>query len=410
MGWDPIGASRDGFGGGGYGGFDGDGRGGFGAGGYGAAPSRSQLNSFLGLPSDEGMHGMVNNPYVHGGGGNLGDGINTQHGTWQGPNGGFAAGGSAEGPRGGEAGDGVYVGPNGRSSQAAVRGPDGGEAGRGVVVGPNGVIAAGGGAGPHGGEAAHGVVVGPDGRVAGGGAVAVPMAARRRGFRRGAARLRGRFRARLAVGSLCDGRLRPRQLQHWNYFGPGWYTDHPGRGSAAGWAAGRCWWPALGPRSMVVRVPARSTDLLRLRQHGRSIKTTACMSTASTRARRSEYYNQAQTLATTGAGQRHERRATGCRWACSCSRRAARRIRTTSSNWRSTSKASSAAISRTRPTTRPKPVQGSVDLKTQRVAFTVGDKEVDRHRDRPVQSHEGRGPGAGPLWVRTKPSSGCWCG
>ncbi|MHB8971140.1 MAG: hypothetical protein ACYC3X_17360 [Pirellulaceae bacterium] len=57
------GPGAGGFGGGGFGagGFGGgDSRGGPGAGGFGggaaAAPNRGQLNSFLGLPSDEGMH------------------------------------------------------------------------------------------------------------------------------------------------------------------------------------------------------------------------------------------------------------------------------------------------------------------------------------------------------------------
>jgi hypothetical protein len=190
---------RDGLGGDALG-HDGLGAGGLGDGrlgddGFGgAAPSRSQLNSFLGLPSDEGLHSLsISNPYVHGGGANLGD-MNAAHGVVEGPRGGIAAGGAAEGPRGGEAVHGVVVGPDGRvAAGGAARGPDGGAAARGVVAGPHGY-------------AAGFARVSPSDRY---------------------------FTAAGVRGNYHD----------WNTFDRGWYTNHPGAWFAAGWAAGRCWWP-----------------------------------------------------------------------------------------------------------------------------------------------------------------------
>jgi hypothetical protein len=217
------------FGGGGFGAGGSDGRfGGGGFGGGGAAPSRSQLNSFLGLPSDEGMHNMVSNPYVHNnnlGGSNLGgDGADVHHGSYDGPRGGEASGTVVQGPRGNDFGRGAAVGPNGGVvAGRGAEGANGGSVKQGIAKGPNGRVAGGSVArGPNGGVAARGFAAGPNGWAAGFARVSPSDRYRTAGYVRG-------------------------NYNHWNYFGPGWYTNHPGAWFCGGWAAGRCWWPCTWP-------------------------------------------------------------------------------------------------------------------------------------------------------------------
>jgi hypothetical protein len=375
-----VGAGRDGFGGGGAGEFGGGefgrgelgagglgagglegragvgglGAGGFGAGAYGAAPSRGQLNSFLGLPSDEGMHNMVSNPYVHSGGfGNLGgDGINTQHGSYVGPNGGFAAGGAAEGPRGGEAGHGVVVGPNG------------------------GVIAGGGAVGPHGGEAGHGVVVGPDGRVAGGGAVHGPnggtaargFVAGPNGYAAGFARVSPSDR--YAAAGVVRG-----NFHDWNCFGPGWYTNHPGAWFAAGWAAGSCWYPCTWASlddwfAFPVAQPIYY-------DYGNTVtyQDDGVYVDGVDQGSPQQYYDQAQQLATTGA---QASAPTDGDWLPLGVFMLTKSGETDSHDVFQLAVNKQGIIRGNFEDTadnKTEPVQGSVNLTTQRAAFTVGDKK-----------------------------------
>ncbi len=210
-------------GGAGAGGFDGS-RGGLGGlGGYGASPSRSQLNSFLGLPSDEGLHNMTSNPYVHSGSyaGNLGgDNFNVEHGSVEGPRGGAATGTAVEGPRGNTAARGAAVGPaGGFVAGRGVEGAAGGSLKQGVAGGPQGRVAGGTVArGPEGGVAARGFAAGPHGYAAGFARVSPAD--------------------RYATATTVRG-----SFHDWNDFGLGWYTNHPGAWIAAGWAAGSCWYP-----------------------------------------------------------------------------------------------------------------------------------------------------------------------
>ena len=212
------------FGGGGLGGGGLDGRfGAGGLGGYGAAPSRGQLNSFLGLPSDEGMHNMTSNPYAHTNSWS-GDGFDVHHGSYDGPRGGEASGTVVQGPRGNDVGRGAAVGPNGGVvAGRGAEGAGGGSVKQGVAKGPNGRVAGGSVArGPNGGVAARGFAAGPNGWAAGFARVSPSDRYRTAGYVRG-------------------------NYNHWNYFGPGWYTNHPGAWFAAGWAAGRCWYPCTWP-------------------------------------------------------------------------------------------------------------------------------------------------------------------
>ncbi|MCH5376100.1 MAG: protocadherin [Planctomycetes bacterium] len=182
------GARAGGFGGDGLG-SRGFGNGGLGAGGFSGAPNRSQLNSFLGLPTDGGMHAA---------GGAVGG-----WGAAAGPEGAAAARGGAtaheyQGPMGttvyhGAAGvQGAAVGPGGAAaggrfaSGTAIEGPGGNtvthtsSGGRGVAAGPGGVEAgrefssrstvegAGGASATRGVSGAQGIAAGPGGVAAGG--------------------------------------------------------------------------------------------------------------------------------------------------------------------------------------------------------------------------------------------------
>ncbi len=219
-----------------------------------AAPSRSQLDGFLGLPSDGGLHGMSTSQFSANGQRPSGDNFDVNTGTATGPNGGKAAGAAVTGPQGntkagavgvgadggvarvsgvegangGQAARGAAMGPNGGvAAGSAVRGPDGGAAVRGGAVGPNGGAVAGSAVrGPSGGEAARGAVVGPNGGAAAGFARVTPS---------------GRYTSAVAVRG---------NYNHWDVYGAGWYMNHPGAWYATGWAAGAIWrtatWGSVG--------------------------------------------------------------------------------------------------------------------------------------------------------------------
>lgn len=203
----------------------------------GNGPTKSQLGSFLGLPSDSGMSGL---------GGNI------NHGNYNGPAGGDAHGTSYTGPRGNTYYHGGAEGPGGGDIHGSgVAGNDGGGAAHIGGEGPRGTDFGGSGVrGPNGGTAARGGFVGPEragggravrgpnGGFAGGGAVVGP-----RGAAGGFVRVSpsGRYHSAVAVRG---------NFNHWNYYGPGWYTNHPGAWFCAGWAAGRAWdwatWNSVG--------------------------------------------------------------------------------------------------------------------------------------------------------------------
>ncbi|WP_145424192.1 hypothetical protein [Symmachiella dynata] len=159
--------------------------------------------------------------------GSLSSDYNVNTKTYQGPRGGEAAGASITGPAGNTRYAGAAVGPNGGvAAGRGVKGAGGGAAGRGVVVGPNGRAAAGGAVrGPNGGFAARGAAVGPHGYARG--FVAVSPS--------------GRY----AVAAGVRG-----NFYHWNYYGPGWYARYPNAWRAAAWGAGTAWaictWDSMG--------------------------------------------------------------------------------------------------------------------------------------------------------------------
>jgi hypothetical protein len=342
----PSALGRDGLGTGGLGG---RGLGGFG--GSGAAPSRSQLNSFLGLPSDEGMHNMISNPYVHSGGNLGGDNFNVQHGSIDGPRGGEASGTRIEGPRGNEAERGAAVGPDG-----------------GVVAG-RGVEGAGGA------SAKQGVIHGPDGRTAGGSVRRGPAGGiNARGF---AAGPRG-YAAGFVHVSPSDRHVTAGYVRgnynHWNYFGPGWYTNHPGAWFAAGWVAGRAWYPCTwqtmyGYYGFPVYDPIYyDYGTTVVYQDGDVYMNGQDLGSAD------EYYNQAETLASDGAtadaSSDGDWLPLGVFLLTKNGEKSSHDVFQLAINKQGVIRGNfqDSADNVT------KPIQGSANLKTQRVAFTVGDK------------------------------------
>lgn len=280
---------------------------------YGGATS-GQLSSFLGLPSDEGFHGLSNE-------------FNVNRGAVEGPRGGVAAGATVEGPRGNEAARGVAVGPNGNvAGGAAVRGANGYGGGRGFVAGPNGVAA---------------------------------------GF--------GRI---TPTDRYFTGRCVQGNFHDWGIYGHGWYAAHPGAWYAAGWAAGTAWtaatWPAIDawfdyPETVT---PVNynygdniTSDSGNVYVDGQSAGTTE------------DYYNQSTSLADAGAQAaappdeqwlalgvfalvQHDHQKSDLTIQLAVDKQGVIRGNYTDSH-----------------TNNTMPVQGSVDKSTQRVAFTVGDKK-----------------------------------
>ncbi len=248
----------------------------FGAGGLGAdrfaSPSRTQLNSFLGLPSDEGLHNLAGSrPFS-------GDNFDVNRGTVEGPRGGTAAGATVTGPRGNTVGGAAAEGPGGGTAVArGVQGAGGAAGVRGAAEGPGGRVAAGGAVhGPGGAVAARGVVAGPRG-VAGGFARVSPS---------------GRY--------TCAAAVR-RNYNHWGVFGRPWYANHPGAWFAAGWGAGAVWraatWGSLG--AWMGYYPAQPVDY----DYGNTVvyQDNSVYVDGQDEGSAEQYYDQAADLANAGA-------------------------------------------------------------------------------------------------------------
>jgi hypothetical protein len=180
-----------------------------------SAPNRGQLNNFLGMPSDEGLSNLS------GGRSFSGDNVDVNRGVVEGPRGGYAGGVTATGPQGNTVGRGAAVGPNGATAVGRGFEGAGGAAGvQGAVRGPGGTVAAGGAVrGPNGGAAARGVAVGPHGAAA------------------GFARVTPSSRYSCAVAVRGN-------FNHWGVYGHGWYAGHPGAWYVARWPVGAIWLPA----------------------------------------------------------------------------------------------------------------------------------------------------------------------
>jgi hypothetical protein len=263
-GGDRFGGNGGGFGGGdrfGGGGFSGQNFGGgdrFGGGGFGegnrpssnfnynSQTTRQQLNSFMGLPSDAGMSSVA-------GSRNAGSNFDVNKGTYTGPRGGEAAGASVTGPRGNTYGAGAAVGPNGGvAAGRGFEGANGASGFRGAAVGPNGGVAAGGRVtGPNGGSAGRGAAVGPNGRAVAGERVTGPNGGTAaRGAAVGPNGAAAGFRYTSPSGQYTAAGAVRTNFNHWGAYTGDWYGAHPGAWFAAGWATGAAWntatWAGLG--------------------------------------------------------------------------------------------------------------------------------------------------------------------
>ncbi len=172
----------------------------------GAAPTRSGLNSFLGLPSDAGFQKSASSRTI----GNY----TIDHGSVEGPRGGTASGTAIVGPEGGAVG------------RAGVEGPRGGVAGARGAVGPGGAGVVQGGA------------IGPRGGVAGGAAVRGPAGgAAARGFAVGPHGAAAGFHYVSPTARYSQAAAVRRGFYGWGFYRPGWYAAHPYAWTAAGLTA-----------------------------------------------------------------------------------------------------------------------------------------------------------------------------
>jgi uncharacterized protein (TIGR03000 family) len=222
-----------GFRGGGFGGFHAGGVGGFRGGEFGGfheggfdRGSWSGARSFSGWSGARGSAGTesYNRSYTGSRGGSYD--VSGTRGAAVGPYG-AAAGGTR---------DVSATGPGGRTYS--------GSSSRGAAVGPGGAVA---------GGSRTGVATGPGGAVAGGsrwGAAATKFPTDA-GFARYSGVAAGAYARPTAYwsGSYLANRAGYVRggFYHYGAFYPGWYTGHPGAWAAAGWAAGAAWTAATVP-------------------------------------------------------------------------------------------------------------------------------------------------------------------
>lgn len=311
---------------------------------FNSTPSRSQLGSFLGLPSDEGLHNL---------GSSGGGAFDVNHGTKTGPRGGTATGTAVTGPGGNTYARGAAEGPNGGVvAGRGVEGANGGKAGQAIGVGPNGRVAGAGAAvGPNGAAAGRGFVAGPNG-VAAGFARVSPS---------------GRY---VAAGAVRGN------FNHYNFYRPGWYRNYPGAWFAAGWAAGAAWnaatWSSVGAYcgyddvqpvyyDYGNNVTYQDNDVY---VNGEDVGTSE------------QYYDQAESLASTGAQADAPQEGDWLPLGV---------FALTKSDHPSSNLVVQLAVNKEgivrgnytdTVTEQTQVIQGAVDKQTQRVAFTVGDNKT----------------------------------
>jgi hypothetical protein len=161
----------------------------------------------------------------------------------------------------------------------------------------------------------------------------------------------------------------------WNCFYPGWYTNHPGAWFAAGWAAGRCWWPCTW--AGVDDWFDLADDEPYYYDYGNTVvyQDDNVYVNGQDAGTSDEYYNQAQTLATTGT--QADPSNDGGDWL------PLGVFALTKSGEKSSNMVLQLAVNKQgiirgnyqdSADNDNQVIHGSVDLKTQRVAFTIGDK------------------------------------
>jgi hypothetical protein len=312
--------------------------------GGGQAPNRGQLNSFLGLPSDGGMHSLSNS----GGGA-----FDVNRGAVEGPRGGVAGGATVTGPQGNTVGRGAAVGPNG--GVAVGRGFEGagGAAGvQGAAVGPGGRVAGGAAVrGPNGGEAARGFAAGPNGYAAGFARV-TPS---------------GRY----AAAGVVRG-----NFNHYGYYGAGWYRNYPGAWACAGWAAGAAWNAANWDSASAYCGYYSEQPIYYDYGNNVTYQDNDVYVNGQDAGTSEEYYNQAAALATTGseanAPSDGDWLPLGVFSLCQADHPSSNLVVQLAIDKQGVIRGNYTDTT----TKKNEEIQGSLDKKTQRIAFTVGDNKT----------------------------------
>ncbi len=321
------GAGAGGFGQGGRGGFGGPGAQGPGGDRF-SAPNRGQLNSFLGMPSDEGFHGA----------GSAGVG-----------RGNVGVGGDA-GIGGGRAGAGAGgVGGVGVGGDAGI---GGGRAG----VGAGGVGRPGVGVG---GVGRPGVGVGGVGRPGvgvGGVGGCAPVSAS------------ARYTTAAAVRTNYD---------HWGFYDRDWYARYPGAWNArAGRPEPRGARARGATRQLTVATPRRRRCTTTTATTSPT-KTTTCTSMAQTWARASSITIKLPASHRRALRRRRRQTATGCRLGVFALTESDKTKSDVSLQLAVNKQGVIRGNSTDTVTNKNQVIQGSVDKQTQRVAFTVGDNTTN---------------------------------
>lgn len=280
--------------------------------------------------------------------------VNVNHGAQEGPRGGEVAGVTATGPKGNTVGRAAAEGPNGGAAVVGgVQGANGGTAARGAAVGPNGQVVAGRGA------------VGPAG-YGGGSMVTAGPAGVGAGFTRVSPA--GRYTSAAAVrGNYND----------WGVYGRDWYAQYPGAWFAAGMATNAIWnaanWGTAAAYVGYSQQPPVYYDYgtsvvyddSNVYVDGQNVGTSQ------------QYYDQAATLATTGA---QANASPDGDW-LPLGVFALTKQDATKSDVTIQLAVNKAGVIRGNYTDKAlnknQVVQGSVDKQTQRVAFTVGDNTTN---------------------------------
>ena len=310
------------------------------------------------MPSDAGMHSVASSHP-------MGNNFDVNTGTYSGAHGGEAAGASVTGPKGNTYAAGAAEGPRGGvAAGEGVEGAGGGYAARGAAVGPDGRAAAGSTiGGPGGASASRGAAVGPNGAIAGSSVTGRYGNTASRGF--AYASPSGQYANAAAVRTNFHG---------YGMYNANWYSGHPGAWYAAGWASGAAWtaatWPAVGGWFGYGDIsPPISYDYgTNVTYEGDTVYVNGQTAGSS-----DQYYQQAQTLANTGA---QAQPADDAQWMPLGVFAVTQSGQTTpiGSIQLAVDKAADVRGNYTdKATNQTQQVKGSVDKQAQRVAFTIGD-------------------------------------
>jgi hypothetical protein len=376
------------------------------AGARGAGTAARQAGTYTGPRGGQAVGGSRGGSYTTQGGYTINTGAG--RGVYTGPRGTVAIGGghgaTITGPGGktvgGGSGHGVVIGPNGNvhaggSHVAGAKGPGGKAVATGsragITTGPGGTVATGsrGGiaTGPGGtvaGGSRGGIATGPGGTVAGGsrGAVAVgPNGAVAAGSRGAVARGPGGTYAGgtryVAASNLAgQGAYVRNSFRYHNAFTPGWYRRYPGAWFTAGWLAGSAWTAATwGGCASYVGYPAETTAYIYNYGDNVTYQDGSVYSGDQVIATEEQYADQATQIADAG---RQADPAPDEKWQPLGVFAMVKGEETTSDNIFQLAMNNDGVLrgnyynALTDATT---PVYGSLDKKTQRVAWSVGDKK-----------------------------------